>query len=916
MPSFVQHRNFATSRGAITSLTLGLVLALVAVQSAHATISPIGFVQGEAGRTFYRAAVDGETAIVSGFVKEWFVEDGDPSYLGWWLPERPAAWIYVRNANGWLELTELGQLSGTVALNGNTAVVADAGDDLAAPNGGALHVYVRDDNGTVGNLLDDSWNAQATLRAGDADANDFLGLSPVALQADVLVAGVEQDDDRGLNTGAVYVFVRHNGVWSQQAKLQASDINPAPNANFGVDVDLEGDTIVVGARYGGPYVAALDTLAGQAIGAPARAGQAYVFTRDDNGTAGDMSDDVWSETTALVASDTAAGTVSEFGANVDISGDTIAVGATSGGMSTPGAFDGQGRYYVFERSGGGWPQQALLAPPLVDNSGANGLLVGGPDRMVLTGDALLVGLPWDDDGCGLAQPDCNRGRLIVFERSGGTWSQTQALSSGYVPSGAPGRFGFSIASDGSRTWALADGDFISWGPNDEPYQTGTWRWYVLEPDVDADGMADGFESGFGGPAAEDSLAITNPETGDNATATGSAESGATITSGSFEIDLPPNTSVDSGSSQIEITFVPGNVARVEVSGADLDGGTKSITLPYNVLANEPAVCINDSPTASIDNIFVDGSCNGTLIAIPDDVGDATNQGGFTVTYLSLSPPRIRVDGLHHTALATLDMGISAPPVIADVTADATPVQVGSPVTASATFTDADDANAHTAAWHWGDGATSSGVVDQADNTVAGSHVYDEPGVYTVSIDVTDPDADSSESTASGEYQYVVVYDPTGGFVTGGGWIHSPAGAYLADPGLSGKANFGFEAKYKQGKTVPDGNTEFQFKAGNLNFRSTGDYMWLVVSGSGHKATYKGTGKINGSGDYGVMVTAIDAANMSSTDVDLLRIKIWDKASGGGVVYDNQQGAGCGNGNGDDADPCTAIGGGNIKIHKD
>ncbi|MBK7245505.1 MAG: hypothetical protein IPH98_16970 [Saprospiraceae bacterium] len=65
-----------------------------------------------------------------------------------------------------------------------------------------------------------------------------------------------------------------------------------------------------------------------------------------------------------------------------------------------------------------------------------------------------------------------------------------------------------------------------------------------------------------------------------------------------------------------------------------------------------------------------------------------------------------------------------------------------------------------------------------------------------------------------------VYDPTGGFITGGGWINSPEGAYPAIPTLTGKANFGFVAKYKKGNNQVDGNTEFQFKAGNLNFKST------------------------------------------------------------------------------------------------
>ena len=72
---------------------------------------------------------------------------------------------------------------------------------------------------------------------------------------------------------------------------------------------------------------------------------------------------------------------------------------------------------------------------------------------------------------------------------------------------------------------------------------------------------------------------------------------------------------------------------------------------------------------------------------------------------------------------------------------------------------------------------------------------------------------------------MVVYDPNAGFVTGGGWIQSPAGAHAADPALTGKANFGFVAKYQKGANVPNGNTEFQFQAGNLNFKAAATNGW-------------------------------------------------------------------------------------------
>jgi hypothetical protein len=207
----------------------------------------------------------------------------------------------------------------------------------------------------------------------------------------------------------------------------------------------------------------------------------------------------------------------------------------------------------------------------------------------------------------------------------------------------------------------------------------------------------------------------------------------------------------------------------------------------------------------------------------------------------------------------------------------------------------------TATINWGDGSPeAAGVIN---GTVTGSHKYASTGVFTVTLTLTITDG-CGPSTATGS-QYAVVYDPSDGFVTGGGWIDSPAGAYTPDASLTGPANFGFVSKYKKGQQNPTGNTEFKFKAGNLNFQSD-SYDWLVIAGS--KAMYKGTGTINnGTGEYKFMLSAIDA-DINDTDifdVDRFRIKIWDST---GVIYDNQIG------DEDNAVPATEIAGGQIVIH--
>lgn len=240
-----------------------------------------------------------------------------------------------------------------------------------------------------------------------------------------------------------------------------------------------------------------------------------------------------------------------------------------------------------------------------------------------------------------------------------------------------------------------------------------------------------------------------------------------------------------------------------------------------------------------------------------------------------------------------------------------PLALGSGnVTVTASFTDA-PGQARTCTIDWGDGsAPDAGDVTEPTPTDAGSctgsHLYTAVGVYTVSVTVSDPCGES----AGAVYQYAVVYDPSAGFVTGGGWILSPPGAYVPDSSLTGKAFFGFVSGYFKGNTsVPSGRTDFHFHAADFNFSST-TYEWLVVSGA--KARFRGTGQVNGAGSYGFALTAWDGQAPGGGGVDRFRIRIWDQNAGDALVYDNQ--VSC-PGQGDNADPCTGLGGGSIVIHK-
>ncbi len=289
---------------------------------------------------------------------------------------------------------------------------------------------------------------------------------------------------------------------------------------------------------------------------------------------------------------------------------------------------------------------------------------------------------------------------------------------------------------------------------------------------------------------------------------------------------------------------------------------------------------------------------GSTAADVDGAWSLTIGGPFTGPNVTATA----TDADGNTSQFSLYTTPNRPPTVGPITAPLDPVPVDTEITVSAVFTDPDVLDMHTALWDWGDGSTSPGAVDEANRSVIGGHSYDTPGVYTLKLTVTDDAGDWGESL----FEYVVVYDAAGGFVTGGGWIDSPEGAYAPDISLTGKATFGFVSKYKKGADTPTGQTEFQFHVADLNFHSS-SYQWLVIAGP--KAKFKGEGTINGVGDYGFMLSAVDAALTPSTDVDLFRIKIWDKDNGDAVVYDNQMA------DVEDADPMTAIAGGSIVIHK-
>jgi hypothetical protein len=385
-------------------------------------------------------------------------------------------------------------------------------------------------------------------------------------------------------------------------------------------------------------------------------------------------------------------------------------------------------------------------------------------------------------------------------------------------------------------------------------------------------------------------------------------------------------------------------APVDFSGITLrdpNGDELHYTVEFGDTPDPVALPVSSSGT--VDNTSAVDGAPLSPVGLSHIYGDnGTYTLTVTVTEIGETP------ALTTTAQAAVTVS-NGSPVISRLTLPESPVAVGTSITVTAQFIDAGWRDSHTALFQWDwDSATGTSVgsslacptaigalmpcavsdpiFDAGTNTasagaLSGANIYTSAGVYTVRVGVTDDDhATQGNGTAARVSTndipaYVVVYDPSAGFVAGGGWIDSPPGACrfsdcVADGSTTGKAHFGFVSRYQKGATTPSGNTEFDFRAGNLKFQST-SYEWLVIAGA--RAKYKGEGTINGGGRYGFMLTAIDGQVSGGGGADRFRVKIWDLDAplGDGtyaVVYDNQIGQR------DDGDAATVLGGGSITIH--
>lgn len=302
--------------------------------------------EGNAGDKFGKScAVKGDTLLI-GAPEDWDVlvtEDRGSVYLAIWDGSQFQQTRFVPS-----DIADDDEFGTAVALGDDIFVASSPNHDTPVDDIGAIYIF---------EWTGSSWN-ETKIVPSDGGVNDFFGRSIDMYNNRIVVGNLNNDNSNGNDAGAVYIYEKVNGTWTE-SKLLASDGEIGDK--FGSSVSIYEDRILVGA-YG---VNDNNTF---------NAGAAYIYDWDGN---------TWNETkltpSAIVSN-------SNFGHTTDLYESRAIVGAYTddiNGISTGSAF-------VYDLQGGSWTESKLIASD--GNSGDSfGYTVS------IEGENAFVGAFLDDD---------------------------------------------------------------------------------------------------------------------------------------------------------------------------------------------------------------------------------------------------------------------------------------------------------------------------------------------------------------------------------------------------------------------------------------------------------------------------------------------------------------------------------------
>ena len=399
---------FRVSTSSRTALRVALLLSLPALFTTALSAQEIAKLKASDAATDDRlgfrpgVTIDGDTVLVSGSLSN---------------GGNGATYVFQKDQGGadnWgqvveLTATTLGNFGNYLAMDGDTAIV---GSRIANPGGytgrGAAYIYDRDAGGT------DHWG-QVKQLLGPLGSGRFFGQS-VALSGDTAFVA---ETGPYPNYGRVYVYERNQptaGDWGLVKTIE-DPASQVLNDAFGISLDAEGDTLVVGAD-----------------GKNANKGAIYIYGRDQGGAGN------WGLVQMREGSDSVSGSHFSF-TSLGLSGDVIVVGSANVGDNAA---------YVFERNQGGadnWGQVKKLTASDGDPGDALGFAVA------VDGDQIVVTAVSDDD---MGE---NQGSAYLFSRNMGgvaNWGEVAK----FTPSTLDDldSFGHSAAISGNLIVVAAIGD--------------------------------------------------------------------------------------------------------------------------------------------------------------------------------------------------------------------------------------------------------------------------------------------------------------------------------------------------------------------------------------------------------------------------------------------------------------------------
>jgi len=303
-----------------------------------------------------------------------------------------SAYVFERLGNTWFERAKLwasdaspgATLGEAVDISGGVVVLGGARATGVSAFSGLAYVF--EGGGS-------NWVQTARLIPSDAAQGDGFGDSVAVDGARLVVGASNADLPTGGNQGVAYVFESPSpGVWVEVQKLSAPG---TLNEYFGFDVDLHGNTLLVGAT------------AANAVGYAS--GAAHMFQYD--GVA-------WSYFQLLVGRDTK--TNDRFGSWVALNGDL----AIASGHLTDDLATNSGGAYAFSLQSSTWQQIGKLLPQ--DSLASN--LVG--IEVALSGRTAILGCRFDNSACP-QDPACHSGAAYIFDLP------TNATQYGSCASAAP-----------------------------------------------------------------------------------------------------------------------------------------------------------------------------------------------------------------------------------------------------------------------------------------------------------------------------------------------------------------------------------------------------------------------------------------------------------------------------------------------